>query len=115
MASHFQETVMKIIFTGRRVEVTDSLKRYAEERLSKMSTYIDDIIDIHTTLSVEKHRHQADVVVKSRTGTFMASAETDDMYQSLSQAIDKLETQIHKKQGRRQASRTRELDVASGE
>ncbi|MCL1892823.1 MAG: ribosome-associated translation inhibitor RaiA [Holophagaceae bacterium] len=106
---------MKIIFTGRRVEVTESLKKYAEERLQKMSTYVDDIIDIHTTLSVEKHRHQADVVLKSRTGAFIASAETDDMYQSLSQAIDKLETQVHKKQGRRQASRTRETEVAAGE
>lgn len=106
---------MKIIFTGRRVEVTESLKKYAEERLNKMSTYVDDIIDIHTTLSVEKHRHQADVVLKSRTGVFIASAETDDMYQSLSQAIDKLETQVHKKQGRKQASRTKEMDVAVGE
>ena len=106
---------MKIIFTGRRIEVSESLKKYAEERLSKMSTYVDDIIDIHTTLTVEKHRHQADVVLKSRTGAFVASAVTADMYQSLSQAIDKLETQVHKKQGRRQASRTRELDVAAGE
>ncbi|MCL1907979.1 MAG: ribosome-associated translation inhibitor RaiA [Holophagaceae bacterium] len=108
---------MKIIFTGRRVEVTESLKKYAEERLAKMSAYVDDIIDIHTTLSVEKHRHQADVVLKSRTGAFIASAETDDMYQSLSHAIDKLETQVHKKQGRRQASRTKEkeMDVAAEE
>jgi putative sigma-54 modulation protein len=100
---------MKIVFTGRHVEVSESLKRYAEERLGKMSTYVDDIIDIHTTLSVEKHRHQADVVLKSKTGAFIASAVTDDMYQSLSQAIDKLETQVHKKQGRRQAGRAKEM------
>jgi len=102
---------MQIHFTGRHVEVTDSLKKYAEERLGKMSTYIDDIIDIHTTLSIEKHRHQADILLKSKSGAFMASAETDDMYQSLSQAIDKLETQVHKKHGRHQASRTRDLDA----
>ncbi|MDR2697303.1 MAG: ribosome-associated translation inhibitor RaiA [Holophagales bacterium] len=106
---------MKITFTGRHTEVTGSLKQYAEERLSKMSTYIDDIIDIHTTLSIEKHRHQADISLKSKTGVFIASAETDDMYQSLSQAIDKLEIQVHKKQGRRQASRTRELETVAGE
>lgn len=102
---------MQIHFTGRHVEITDSLKKYAEERLGKMSTYIDDIIDIHTTLSIEKHRHQADILLKSKSGAFIASAETDDMYQSLSQAIDKLETQAHKKHGRRQASRTRDLDA----
>jgi putative sigma-54 modulation protein len=102
---------MKIIFTGRRVEVTESLKKYAEERLSKMSAYVDDIIDIHTTLTVEKHRHQADLVLKARNGQFIASAETDDMYQSLAQAIDKLEAQVHKKIGRKQAGRTKDLDT----
>jgi putative sigma-54 modulation protein len=106
---------MKIIFTGRRVEVSESLKKYAEERLGKMTTYVDDIIDIHTTLTVEKHRHHADIVLKSRTGSFVASSETGDMYQSLAQAIDKLETQVHKKQGRRQASRTKEAGGAPGE
>ena len=105
---------MKIIFTGRHAEVTESLKRFAEERLSKMSTYIDDIIDIHTIFSVEKHRHRADISLRSRTGVFIAGAETGDMQQSLSQAIDKLETQAHKKLGRKQASRTKELEVAVG-
>jgi putative sigma-54 modulation protein len=102
---------MKIIFTGRRAEVTEKLKQYAEERLSKISTYVDDIIDIHATLSTEKHRQQADLVLNARNGQFIASAETDDMSQSLAHAIDKLEAQIHKKQGRKQASRTKELDA----
>jgi ribosome-associated translation inhibitor RaiA len=35
------------------------------------------------------------------------------MYQSLSQAIEKLETQVHKKHGRRQASRTKETEAAT--
>jgi len=106
---------MKITFTGRHTEVTGNLKQYAEERLNKMSTHIDDIIDIHTTLTIEKHRHQADISLRSKTGVFIASAETDDMYQSLSQAIDKLEIQLHKKHGRRHAGRTRELEIAAGE
>jgi len=104
---------MQIHFTGRHIEITDSLRKFAEERLNKMSTFIDDIIDIHTTLSTEKHRHQADILLKSKSGAFIASAETDDMYTSISQAIDKLETQAHKKHGRRQASRTKDLDATA--
>jgi putative sigma-54 modulation protein len=92
---------MKAIFTGRHVEVTEALKGFAEERLSKMTSYLDDIIDIHVTLSVEKHRHQAEVSVKTRSSEFLASAETDDMYASLSQALEKLESQAHKQAGKR--------------
>lgn len=95
---------MKVIFTGRHVEVSDALKNFAEERLEKMTPYLDDIIDIHVTLGVEKHRHQAEVSVKTRRSDFLASAETDDMYASLSQALDKLEAQAHKHTGKRQAA-----------
>jgi len=104
---------MKIIFTGRHAEVSENLKRFAEERLSKMSTYVDDIIDIHTTLSIEKHRHQADISLRSRTGVFIAGAETGDMQQSLSQAIDKLETQIHRKLGRSRQIVPKKFEVAA--
>ena len=100
---------MKVIFTGRHVEVSESLKTFAEERLEKMALYLDDVIDIHVTLSVEKHRHQAEVSVKTRRGDFIASAETDDMYASLSQALEKLETQAHKQAGKRQAA-TKSID-----
>jgi len=95
---------MKVNFTGRHVEVSDALKIFSQERLEKMATYLDDIIDVHVVLSVEKHRHQAEVSLKTRTNDFLASAETDDMYASLTQAFEKLETQAHKSAGKRQAS-----------
>jgi putative sigma-54 modulation protein len=95
---------MKVIFTGRHVEVSEALKGFAQERLEKMASYLDDIIDVHVTLGVEKHRHQAEVSVKTRLGDFLASAETDDMYASLSQALEKLETQAHKQAGKRQTA-----------
>lgn len=95
---------MKVIFTGRHVEVSEALKAFATERLDKMTTYLEDIMDVHVTLSVEKHRHQAEVTLKTRHSEFIASAETDDMYQSLSQAMEKLETQAHKHAGKRQAN-----------
>ncbi len=95
---------MKVIFTGRHVEVSDALKGFAQERLEKMTPYLDDIIDIHVILGVEKHRHQAEVSVKTRSSDFLASAETDDMYASLSQALDKLEAQAHKHAGKQQAA-----------
>ena len=93
---------MKVIFTGRHVEVSDSLRTTAEERLTKMTTYLDDIIDVHVILKVEKHRHQAEISLKTRRSEFIACAETDDMYASLSQALDKLEAQAHKQAGKRQ-------------
>ena len=94
---------MKVIYTGRHVEVTDALRILSQERLDKMTTYLDDIIDVHVIFSVEKHRHQAEITLKTRRSDFVACAETDDMYLSLSQALDKLEAQAHKQAGKHKA------------
>lgn len=94
---------MKVHFTGRHVDVSVALKAAGKERLDKMTTYLDDVIDAHVTIAVEKHRHMAEVTLKTRRDTFVASAETDDMYKSLAEAMDHLESQVHKANGKKQA------------
>ncbi len=92
---------MKVNYTGRHVELTEPLKQFTKERLDKMATYLDDIIDVHVILSVEKHRHEAEITLKTRASAFVASATTDDMYASITQAIEKLDAQAHKHQDKR--------------
>jgi putative sigma-54 modulation protein len=94
---------MKVHFTGRHVDVSEALKATAQERLDKMTTYLDDVIDAHVIITVEKHRHTAEITLKTRRDTFVASAETEDMYKSLAEASDKLETQAHKAHGKKMA------------
>jgi putative sigma-54 modulation protein len=92
---------MKVNYTGRHMELTEPLKQFTKERLDKMATYLDDIIDVHVILGVEKHRHSAEVTLKTRASAFVASATTDDMYTSITQAVEKLEAQAHRLQGKR--------------
>jgi len=92
---------MKVLFTGRHVEVSDALKILGNERTQKLGHFLDDIMDVHIVLTVEKHRHLAEVTLKTRHGSFVASAETADMYVSLGQAMDKLEAQTHRQQDKK--------------
>ena len=92
---------MKVNFTGRHMELTEPLKQFTKERLDKLATYLDDIIDVHVILSVEKHRHTAEITLKTRANAFVASATTDDMYASITQAVEKLDVQAHKQQDKR--------------
>ena len=96
---------MKVNFTGRHVEVSNALKAQAQERLAKMATFLDDIIDVHVTFSVGKHCHQAEVSLKTRAHAFVASAESLDMYKSLAEAMDKIEAQAHKQAAKRASGR----------
>ncbi|MBL0313143.1 MAG: ribosome-associated translation inhibitor RaiA [Holophagaceae bacterium] len=88
---------MKVHFTGRHVEVSEALRIASKERLDKMTTFLDDIIDVHVIFSVDNHRHSVEVALKTRHDTFVASSESPDMYKSLSQAMDKLDAQAHKR------------------
>ncbi len=106
---------MKVNFTGRHVELTEPLKSYTKERLDKMATYLDDIIDVHVILAVEKHRHEAEITLKTRASAYVASATTDDMYASITQAIEKLDVQAHKQQGKRNTRPHESVRLAAAE
>ena len=96
---------MKVNYTGRHVDISAALKAQAQERLTKMASFLDDVIDVHVIFSVEKHRHQAEVTLKTRSHSFVASAESLDMYKSLSEAMDKIESQAHKHAAKKASGR----------
>ena len=53
---------MNIIVTGRHLDVTPSLKKYAEEKIKKFNRYLSNISEAIVTLSVEKYRHKVEVL-----------------------------------------------------
>jgi putative sigma-54 modulation protein len=54
-------------------------------------------------LAVIKHRHVAEVTVMANRMTFNATEETDDLYSAIDLAISKIERQVKKDAGKRQA------------
>ncbi len=85
---------MDITVTFRHTEPIDSLKAYAEEKISKIDRYLDFPAEAHIVLAVEKFRHMADVTL-SLNGTMIKGVEeTEDMYSAIDQVIDKIEKQV---------------------
>ena len=87
---------MDIIVTFRHTEPTESLKQYAEEKMSKIKKYVDSPVEAHVVLSVEKFRHLADVTLSVDGLRIKAIEETGDMYAAIDQVMDKVEKQIKK-------------------
>lgn len=85
---------MEITVTFRHMEPSESLKSYAEEKISKINKYLDFPIEAHIVLAVEKFRRMADVTL-SLNGTMIKGVEeTEDMYSSIDQVMDKIEKQV---------------------
>jgi putative sigma-54 modulation protein len=93
---------MNIHITGRHIDVTDAQRQLIESKLSKLERLIDGITDIHVTLSVEKYRQRAEIQVHSRGNTYLTAAEeSEDLYSSIQQVIEKVQTQARKHSDKR--------------
>jgi putative sigma-54 modulation protein len=87
---------MNIEITGRHVEITPALREFAEEKLRKLERLLDEPIEVHVVLGVEKHRHMAEIQVTSRAATLTGNVETGDLYTSIGEVVDKIERQALK-------------------
>lgn len=87
---------MNIIINCRHMDLTKTLKEYAEEKLGKFDKYITNITEAIVTLSVEKYRHRAEVLLKVNGLMIQAESITEEMYSSIDEVTDKLERQIKK-------------------
>jgi putative sigma-54 modulation protein len=87
---------MILEITGRNIDVTPALREFTSDKLSKLRRCIDEIIETHVILNVEKHRHVAEIVVKARHQKFTGIEETGDMYASIGNAVDKIEKQARR-------------------
>ena len=76
------------------MEPTESLKTYAEDKLSKIKKYLDFPIEAHVVLAVEKFRHMADVTLSVNGTRIKGVEETEDMYSAIDQVMDKIEKQV---------------------
>jgi len=97
---------MDIIVTFRHMEPTESLKTYAEDKLSKIKKYMDFPIEAHVVLAVEKFRHIADVTLSVDGARIKGVEETEDMYSAIDQVMDKIEKQVKRYRSRVRNRRT---------
>ena len=87
---------MNLFITGRHIEITPALKEFAEDKLRKLERLLDGPLEIHVVLGIEKHRHMAEIQVRSRTALLSGTQETGDLYASIGEVADKLERQALK-------------------
>ena len=87
---------MKIDITGRQIEITPALKEFAEEKLSKLEKLLVGPVEAHVVLAIAKHRHIAEIKVKSPHTVLSGTEETGDLYASIGEVVDKLERQALK-------------------
>ena len=110
---------MNVEFTGRHYEVTPSIRREVETGLTKIRKMLGDKFEAKVVLTVEKHRHKAEITITPRNGPLVGLAQAKDMAIAVNEALDHLEKQAVKYKTRweskkRSARKTEEVKKWNG-
>jgi putative sigma-54 modulation protein len=87
---------MQLNISGHHVDITDSLRAYAEEKVQKLQRHYDHITNAHVVLTVEKLRQRAEATLHVSGAELFADADNEDMYAAIDALIDKLNRQLIK-------------------
>lgn len=87
---------MQFSVTFRKMDSSDSLKAYAAEKVERLKKYFDIPTDVNVILSKEKYRYIADIKVMARGMMLRGEDNSEDMYQSIDVAINKIERQARR-------------------
>lgn len=96
---------MNVEFTGRHYAVTPAIRSEVETGLTKIRKILADKFETHVILTVEKHRHKAEITISPRNGPIIGLAQAKDMKIAVNEALDHLEKQAVKYKKRWQAKK----------
>ena len=89
---------MNFIIRGEKLEVTDSIKEYVINKLSKMEKYFDnpENVSIKVIFSVRGREQKIEVTINAKNYDLRAEVSHSDLYAAIDLVLDKLETQMRK-------------------
>ena len=96
---------MNVEYTGRHYEVTSAIRKEVETGLAKIRKILGDRFESHVILSVEKHRHKAEITISPRNGPLVGLAQAKEMAIAVNEALDHLEKQAVKYKTKWQAKK----------
>jgi putative sigma-54 modulation protein len=97
---------MRLQVKGKNLEVSESIRTYAEEKLRKLDRHLAPPTQVELELAVEKNpsissNHVAEATVWTKGPVLRARETSPDMRASIDQLVDKLERQVKRYRDKR--------------
>jgi putative sigma-54 modulation protein len=103
---------MRLHVKGKNLEVSDSIRKYAEEKMAKLDRQLHELTQVELELCVEKNpsisaNQVAEATIWTKGPTLRAREASADMKISIDQLTDKLLRQIEHYRAKRSRRQTR--------
>lgn len=89
---------MRYNIRGEKIEITDSIRAYIEEKIGKLDKYFDEseTINANVVIKVRGKEQKIEITVPTLYYTLRSEESHDDLYAAIDLTVDKLERQIRK-------------------
>lgn len=89
---------MKLNIRGNKIEVTNSIKKYAKEKITRLDKYFDnsESLEVNALIKVKGKDQSIEITVPTPKFTLRAEETNADLYAAIDLVLDKLERQIRK-------------------
>ena len=89
---------MQILIRGSKVEITDAMRDYVEEKLKKLDKYLEnsDNVKANVLVKIEGHKQTVEITIPLKNFIIRSEETQDDFYASVDKALDVMERQIRK-------------------
>ena len=87
---------MQLNISGHHLDITDSIREYVTNELSRLEKHYDRITSTSVILSVDKLVQKAEATVHVSGGEIFADAANEDLYAAIDSLTDKLDRQLIK-------------------
>ena len=101
---------MKLVVTGRHFNVTEALKSYLQEKMSRLDKYARDIIDAKVILQMEKRSAVVEVNMRLKKININVKECNSDMYAAIDKTFDVLKNKIIRHEDKLKAHRHRKAE-----
>ena len=110
---------MRLQVKGKNVEVSDTIRRYAEEKMRKLDRQLHDLAEVELELRGEKNpsiaaTQVAELTVRTKGPPLRVTQASTDMKASIDQLPDKLLRQVEHVRGKRRGRQARGNGIPPG-
>ena len=104
---------MKFNIHGKKLDVTESIKSYIEEKIGRLDKYFENPDDITATVLIKLRGNDQVVEVTINANKFILRGEEShkDLYASIDKVSDKIERQIRKNKTRMNKKVSKDLTM----
>lgn len=100
-----------INIVGKHIEITDAIRNYVWEKLSRIERIAEQIIDVTVTLDSQKLEQSCSILMNFIHFHLKVGASTDNMYSAIDKAVDRVVKLVRRYKTKLQSHRAKHVST----